>query len=68
MPIRLIKGDQGAQVRELQTLLMDKGFLTDEEISGATNRNELGGNGPEYLASDPRHSKPRSRGKNEIVI
>ena len=32
---RLVKkGDQGPQVRELQSLLMKKGYLTDEEIGG----------------------------------
>lgn len=30
----LKKGDQGAEVKEIQTLLMEKGFLTDEEING----------------------------------
>ncbi|MGH8615966.1 MAG: peptidoglycan-binding domain-containing protein [Gammaproteobacteria bacterium] len=30
----LKKGDQGAEVKELQTLLMEKGFLTNEEING----------------------------------
>jgi peptidoglycan hydrolase-like protein with peptidoglycan-binding domain len=34
MPILLRKGDQGPRVREVQALLVDKGFLTDEEISG----------------------------------
>lgn len=30
----LKKGDQGADIKEIQILLMEKGFLTDEEISG----------------------------------
>ncbi len=34
MSVLLKKGDQGSEVTELQTLLMDKGFLTNEEING----------------------------------
>lgn len=30
----LKKGDQGAEVKAVQTLLMEKGFLTNEEING----------------------------------
>ena len=30
----LKKGDKGPEVKEVQTLLMDKGYLTDEEING----------------------------------
>jgi hypothetical protein len=30
----LKKGDQGPRVREVQTLLVDGGFLTDEEVTG----------------------------------
>lgn len=33
----LEKGDQGPDIREVQTLLMEKGYLTDEEISGVFN-------------------------------
>jgi hypothetical protein len=31
----LKKDDQGPEVKEIQTLLMEKGYLTDEEINGA---------------------------------
>lgn len=34
MPLPLRKGDFGPLVREVQTLLVDKGFLTDEEVNG----------------------------------
>ena len=34
MAILLRKGDRGPQVREMQRLLVEKGFLTDEEVSG----------------------------------
>ena len=34
MPLPLRKGDSGPLVREVQTLLVDKGFLTDEEVNG----------------------------------
>jgi len=30
----LKKGDQGPEIKEIQTLLMEKGFLTNEEING----------------------------------
>jgi len=34
MPLLLIKSSQGNQVKEVQTLLVARGFLTDEEITG----------------------------------
>lgn len=34
MPILLKKGNQGSEVKEVQSLLMNKGFLTDEEVNG----------------------------------
>jgi|APLak6261660231_1056022.scaffolds.fasta_scaffold24335_2 peptidoglycan hydrolase-like protein with peptidoglycan-binding domain len=37
MPRLLKKGDQGAEIKEVQTLLMTKGFLTDEEVNGIFN-------------------------------
>ena len=30
----LKKGDKGPEVKQVQTLLMEKGFLTNEEING----------------------------------
>ena len=30
----LKKGDQGFEIKQVQTLLMEKGYLTDEEING----------------------------------
>ena len=30
----LKKGDQGTEIKQVQTLLMEKGYLTDEEING----------------------------------
>ena len=30
----LKKGDQGPEVKEVQTLLMDKGYVMNEEING----------------------------------
>ncbi len=33
--VRLLKkGDKGPEVEQVQTLLMEKGYLTDEEING----------------------------------
>jgi hypothetical protein len=37
MSIFLQNGDRAPEVKELQTLLMQKGFLTDEEITGVFN-------------------------------
>ena len=34
MPLPLRKGSVGPPVREVQTLLVDRGFLTDEEVNG----------------------------------
>ncbi len=34
MAVILKKGDTGSPVKEIQTLLMEKGFITDEEVSG----------------------------------
>lgn len=34
MAILLKKGDQNLEIKEVQTLLMNKGYLTDEEING----------------------------------
>lgn len=34
MPILLKKGNQGSEVKEVQTLLMNKGILTNEELNG----------------------------------
>ena len=32
MPRLFKKGDEGSEIKEIQTLLMNKGYLTDEEI------------------------------------
>lgn len=37
----LKKGDQGPEVKEVQTLLMEKGYLTDEEINGVFDNETL---------------------------
>ena len=37
----LKKGDQGAEVQEVQTLLMEKGYLINEEISGVFDNETL---------------------------
>jgi peptidoglycan hydrolase-like protein with peptidoglycan-binding domain len=34
MAILLKKGDQNLEIKEVQILLMNKGYLTDEEING----------------------------------
>ena len=34
MPRLFKKGDEGSEIKEIQTLLMNKGYLTDEEING----------------------------------
>ena len=34
MTLPLKKGNQSSEVKKIQTLLMNKGFLTDEEVNG----------------------------------
>jgi len=34
MPALLKKGDQGLEIKEVQTMLVGKGYLTDEEVNG----------------------------------
>lgn len=35
------KGDQGPDIKQIQTLLVEKGFLTNEEVNGVFDNETL---------------------------